>query len=59
VLFPEPRWMSIQRSPDHLAEVEGHTYEGKEGRKTKGKGRGRKREGMGRRLGIAHPLFSA
>jgi len=49
---PRPRWESLQRSPDPLAEFKGPTSKGREGREGKGgerraegKGDGRGREG--------------
>ena len=44
-LLPRPRWVSLQHSPDHLAEFKGPTSKGREGRG--GEGRAGKEKGGG------------
>jgi len=63
-LCPRLRWGSLQCSPDPLAGFKGPTSEGRRGGQGRAGERGgelrdRGRGGSGRRMGIAHPLFSA
>jgi len=59
-LCPEPRWRSLQRSPDPLPGLRGPTSKGKEGtekegRGEMGRGRGGTRNGGNGREGVGMP----
>ena len=58
-LCPTPHWGSLQRSPDSLAGLIGHTFNGRgrDGMGRGGGGRGRKGEGEGRDPTPLRPLM--
>jgi len=48
-ICPEPRWRSLQRSPDFGAGLRGGKEKEKEGREKGGKGKGEEEEGRRRK----------